>query len=220
MFIIISGCSGSGKNTVINELLKRNPKLKYLQTCTTRTEVRPEEIARSPYIRLTKREFEEKIKNGDFYEYEEIHGNHYGILKSTISELLSDKYNYIKDLGVLGQKTMVDRLGNKIKIISIFLDVSKDELNKRLKLRGEKDIEKRMSRFDFEISYRPNFNLIIPNDNFEKTVQIIEGILKRWDIILILIFLNNFYFFKHYKFKEEFLWIDGYLLSFVSFLEY
>lgn len=177
MFIILSGPSGSGKNTVINELLKRNPNLRYLMTCTTR-ESRPEEVSRSPYINLNKEQFEEKIKNGEFYEFEEIHGNYYGTLKSTIADLISGQNDYIKDLGVLGQKEMVSRLGNKTKIISIFLDVSKKELIKRLKLRGEKDIEKRMTRFDFEISYRPNYNLIIPNDNLEKTVQIIENLLK------------------------------------------
>lgn len=180
MFIILSGCSGSGKNTVINELLKRNPNLKYLMTCTTR-ESRPEEAHRSPYINLTKEQFEEKIKNGEFYEFEEIHGNYYGTLKNTIADLISGENDYVKDLGVLGRKEMVSKLGNKTKIVSIFLDVPKKELIKRLKLRGEKDIEKRMSRFAFENSYRPNYNLIIPNDDMNKTVQIIENILKNKD---------------------------------------
>jgi guanylate kinase len=141
MFIIISGCSGSGKNTVINELLKRNPNLNYLKTCTTR-QSRPEEAGKSPYINLTREQFEEKIKNGEIFEYEEIHGNYYGTLRSSINDLISGKGDYIKDLGVLGQKSMVNRLEDKTKIVSIFLDVSKEELIKRLKLRGEKDIEK------------------------------------------------------------------------------
>lgn len=179
MFIILSGCSGSGKNTVINELLKRNPELKFLKSCTTRREVRLEEVELSPYIHLTKEQFEEKIKNEDFYEYEEIHGNYYGILKSAIHDLVLGKSDYIKDLGVLGQKNMVDRLGNKVKIISIFLEVPKEELIRRLTLRGEKDIPKRMERFDFETEHRPNFNLIIKNDDFEKTASIIEGLLKK-----------------------------------------
>ena len=64
MFILISGSSGAGKNTIINELVKRNPNLKYLKSCTTREVVRDVEVEHSPYIRISKEEFEQKIKNG------------------------------------------------------------------------------------------------------------------------------------------------------------
>ena len=74
---------------------------------------------------------------------------------------------------------MTERLGNKVKIVSIFLDVPKHELIKRLKLRGEKNIDKRMERFEFESAHRPNYNLIIQNDNLDKTIEIIEGILRK-----------------------------------------
>ena len=56
---------------------------------------------------------------------------------------------------------------------------AKEELINRLKLRGEKNIEKRMERFEFESAHRPNFNLIIQNDNLDKTLQIIENILNK-----------------------------------------
>ena len=74
---------------------------------------------------------------------------------------------------------MVQRLDHKVKILSIFLDVPKQELINRLKLRGEKNIEKRMERFDFESAHRPNFNLIIQNDNLDKTLQIIENLMNK-----------------------------------------
>ena len=51
---------------------------------------------------------------------------------------------------------MVSKIGNKVKIVSIFLEVSKDELARRLELRGEKEIKKRLARFDFEYAHRPN----------------------------------------------------------------
>lgn len=178
MFIILAGPSGSGKNTVINELLKRNKNLRYLKSCTTRQDVRSEEIERSPYIRLSKEEFEAKVKNNELFEHEEIHGNYYGILKSSIQDLIEGKNDYIKDLGVLGQRLLAEKLKNKTKVVSIFLNVPKKELIKRLKIRGEQDIEKRMSRVSFELSFRPNFNLVIPNNDLEKTVQIIENILN------------------------------------------
>ena len=177
MLILISGCSGAGKNTVINHLLRKNPDLKYLKSCTSRNKENRDDETDS-YIFLTKGEFEDKIKNNELFEYEEIHGNYYGILKSSIDDVFSGT-NYVKDIGVLGQKNMTEHLGNKVKIVSIFLDVPKHELIKRLKLRGEKNIDKRMERFEFESAHRPNYNLIIQNDNLDKTIEIIEGILRK-----------------------------------------
>lgn len=179
MLILLSGCSGSGKNTVLNKIIERNKSFNQLKSCTSRPkDTRDEEKA--PYIHLSKEEFEQKIKNNEFFEYEEVHGNYYGILASSINNIIKGD-NYIKDIGVLGQKNMVNRLGNKVKILSIFLDVPKSELIKRLKLRGEKNIDKRMERFDFEIGHRPNYNVVIQNNDLEKTVQIIENLIKKYE---------------------------------------
>lgn len=182
MFILLSGSSGAGKNTIINELLKRNPKLKFLKSCTTRKIVRDDEVGNSPYLRISKEEFEQKIKSGELFEFEKIHSDYYGILNKSINEIIEGKNDFIKDIGVLGQKNMISNIGHKVKIVSIFLEVPKEELARRLKLRGEKDIEKRLSRFEFEYSHRPNYDLIIPNDDLNKTTQIIERILNKKDI--------------------------------------
>ncbi len=179
MLILISGCSGSGKNTVINHLLTRNKNLNYLKSCTSR-EKEERDSGNSQYIHLSKEDFEEKIKNNEFFEYEEIHGNYYGLLNQSIERIISGD-NFIKDIGVLGQKNITNRLKNKIKIVSIFLDVPKQELINRLKLRGEKNIDKRMERFEFESAHRPNYNLIIQNNDLEKTIQIIENLLNKND---------------------------------------
>lgn len=178
MLILISGCSGSGKNTIINKLIENNSNLVQLKSCTSRPKLERDE-EKNPYIHISKEEFEEKIKNNELFEYEEVHGNYYGILKETINDVIKSEKDYIKDIGVLGQKNMVNRLGNKVKIVSIYLDVPKQELIERLKLRGEKEIEKRLARFDFENAHRPNYNLIIQNNDLDKTIQIIENLIKK-----------------------------------------
>lgn len=179
MFIMLSGVSGSGKNTIISELLKINPNLRYLKSCTNR-KIRPEERGDEKYIYLSEKEFNQKIDTNQLFEYEEVHGNYYGTLRESIGEIVEEKYDYIKDMGVLGQKYFNTKLKNKVKTLSIFLDVPRDELRKRLELRGEKDIDKRLERMEFEVSHRPNFDLIIPNDDLGKTVQIIDALIKKY----------------------------------------
>ena len=176
MFIIISGCSGVGKNTIIKELLKKNNNMKMFKTCTTRKE-RQEEKGNNLYIHLTKEEFENKIKNGELFEFEEIHGNLYGTLNSSIDEIKTSKSHFIKDIGVCGQSAFKQKLPSDVKIVSIFLYAPKEELIRRLTERGETEIEKRMERYEFENSQVGNFDYVINNDNIQNTLMQIENII-------------------------------------------
>lgn len=173
MFIIISGPSGVGKNTIIEELLKRNDNLKYLMSCSTR-KPREHEIGKG-YIYLNFDEMQTKLENGELFEHEEIHGNIYGTLNSSVQDIIEGKHDYIKDLGVLGQKYYVSRLKDKVKIVSIYLTCPKDEVEKRLVERGEKEVEKRLERFDFEESHKGNFDYVIENVDLGETVEFIES---------------------------------------------
>jgi len=180
MLIILSGCSGVGKNTVIKELLKRNENtLKFLKTCTTRQPRENEDKENGPYHYLTKEGFDKKIKNDEFFEHEEIHKNFYGTLKQSIEDIILNKYDYIKDVGVLGQINLARELSQKAKVLSIFLTAPKKVLIERLKNRGEADIDLRLSRMDFEMSYLHNYNFVIENLHLEKTVKKIEKLILK-----------------------------------------
>ena len=176
MFIILSGSSGAGKNTIIKELVDKNKNLKVFKTCTTRGE-RPQEANNNIYYHLTKEEFEDKVKNGEFFEFEEIHGNLYGTLNETIDQIRKNDSHYIKDIGVEGQISFKNRFPKDVKIVSIFLKVPKEELIRRLKERGEQEIEKRMERFDYENSLISNFDYVIENETIEGTIKEIERII-------------------------------------------
>ena len=176
MFVILSGSSGSGKNTIIKELLKEDKKLRFMKTCTTR-EQRDQEKADS-YIYLDKDEFEKLIDKGELFEFEEIHGNYYGTLKKSIDEIIKGEFDFIKDIGVLGHDSFKNALGEKAKVVSIFLDVPKDELRRRLLARGEKDIDKRLSRFEFENSHKPKYNYVIKNADKDETIKKIKQIIE------------------------------------------
>lgn len=181
MLVIISGCSGVGKGTVINELIKRNPNTEFLKTCTTRKKRDNESLSEDncPYCFISKEEFDRKIKNDEFIEYEEIHKNFYGMLKSTVNEIPNSSKIFFKDFGVLGKINISRYLQDKTKVISIFLTVPREILVERLKNRGESDIDLRLSRMEFELSYINQYDYVIKNIHLEKTVKKIEAIIKK-----------------------------------------
>lgn len=196
MLVLLSGCSGAGKNTVIQALTNKNKNIKFLQSCTTR-KPRPHE-PKDIYQFVSKQQFDDMQKNGEIFEYEEIHQNFYGITKSSLAQIVEDDkkgIHYIKDIGVLGQINLSRALKNKVAVVSIFLEVPHEELISRLQKRGEKDIDLRLSRMEFEMGYINNFDEIILNVNIKDTVTRIENIIekktkikeKEWLILLALV---------------------------------
>lgn len=175
MLIAVAGVSGSGKNTVINEILKKKPNMKFMPKSTTRKK-REGEKEGNPYFFLTKKQFKEGIKKGIFFEYLEVHkGTLYGTRKDIYKEL-SKKYDcFIADVDVKGIMAFKEQ---DFDIVSIFLDVPKEELWARLVARGEKDIEKRLSRFDLEMENSKNMDYIIENTDLNKTVSRIIKIIE------------------------------------------
>jgi len=181
MLIIISGSAGVGKNTVITHLLEKYDNIKLIKTCTTRVPRQTDEAMHSPYTYLTREQFEEKIKNNELFEYEEIHKNFYGMPNSALTDVCENSIHYIKDIGVLGQKNIKDALNGKAVVLSIFLTAPKEVLMKRLIERGDKDIDLRLSRMEFEMSYVKNFDAVIENLDLDKTIKEIEKLIKKFE---------------------------------------
>lgn len=178
MIIALSGSSCCGKNTVIKELLKENKNLEYIKTFSSR-DMREGESEGNPYHFVTKEVFQEKIKNGDFLEHELIHNNFYGVDKQICIESLNKNINLIKDMGVLGTFNLKEKLSEYL-VETIFLWVSKAELKKRLKKRGDsaQQIKLRLKRYKFEQNSMLKYNFIIQNNNLHTTLAIINKILE------------------------------------------
>lgn len=179
MLVILSGVSGAGKDTIKKELLKRMDDVITLPSFTSR-EKRSTEEEGVQYHFITKEEFEEKIKNGDFYEYDVHHGNYYGTSRKLMNEKISQGKVIVKDIEVNGTENLIKLLGRDTRIVTIFLKVEKEELKRRLFERGDntQDIELRLSRLDYEESKLKLYDYVLKNDDFEKTVQIITTIIK------------------------------------------
>ena len=181
MLIIVSGSAGVGKNTIIKHLIESHNNIKLIKTCTTRVRRNTDEDMHNPYLYLTRAEFEEKIKNGELFEYEEIHNNFYGMPKSALDAVCENEDHYIKDIGVLGQKNIKEYLKDRAVVLSIFLTAPKEELIRRLKERGDKDIDLRISRMEFEMSYCKNYDAVIENMDLEKALKEIEKLIKKYE---------------------------------------
>ena len=179
MLVILSGVSGAGKDTIKKELLKRMENIDTLPSFTSR-EMRENEQEGVQYHFISVSEFEEKIRKGDFYEYDLHHGNYYGTSRELLNNKIKQGKIIVKDIEVNGTENLLKLLANDTKIVTIFIKVEKEELKRRLIERGDniQDIEVRLSRMDYEESKIKLYDYVIKNDEFEKTVQIIMTIIK------------------------------------------
>ena len=181
MLVILSGVSGAGKDTIKKELLKRIPNAVTLPSFTSR-DMRPGEVEGDHYHFISKEEFEEKIRKGDFYEYDLHHGNYYGTSRELMNNKIKEGKIIVKDIEVNGTENLLKILGNDTRIVTIFLKVDKEELKNRLINRGdnlsEADMQLRLNRLEYEESKINLYDYVIKNDDLEKTVQIIMTIIE------------------------------------------
>ena len=127
MLVILSGVSGAGKDTIKKELIKRMEDIISLPSFTSR-EPRPGEEEGVQYHFISKDEFKEKIKNGEFYEYDLHHENYYGTSKKLMNEKIESGKIIVKDIEVNGTENLIKKLGNDTKLVTICLKVDKEEL--------------------------------------------------------------------------------------------
>lgn len=181
MLVILSGVAGAGKNTIQKELIKRMENVIAIPSYTDR-EVRPGDVPGETYNFVSTEEFERMIKDGELYEYSEHHGHYYGTSKKLLNEKISKGKIIVKDIEVNGVENLLKLLKDDVEIVTIFLKVPKEELRKRLEEREDnqsaEEIELRLNRLEYEESKIGMYDYVIKNDNLERTLRIIEEIIK------------------------------------------
>ncbi|MBE6230459.1 MAG: guanylate kinase [Bacteroidales bacterium] len=171
--IIFSAPSGAGKSTIVGHLLKKFPFLEFSVSATSR-KPRGEEVDGKHYYFFSTDQFESKIRNGEFVEYEEVYaGSYYGTLKSEV-ERIWDKGNIIIfDIDVKGGVNLKRLYGANA--MAIFIQPpSIEELRKRLIGRGTDSaeaIERRVAKAAEELTYAGKFDKIIVNDSLEVALK-------------------------------------------------
>lgn len=181
MIVILSGVAGAGKDTIKKEIIKRMEYVETLPSYTSRPQ-REGDIPGETYNFVTKQEFENMIEQNEFYEYDIHHNNYYGVPRKLLNEKMKNGKVIIKDVDVNGTQNLINLLKNDTRIITIFLRVPKEELERRLKERIEKptleEIMLRLNRFDYEESKIGLYDYVLKNNDLEKTVQIIMTIIE------------------------------------------
>jgi len=170
--LVISGPSGSGKSTLMHEMMKRVEDT-YFSISTTTREKREGEIEGKDYLFISKDEFKQGIEEGNFLEWARVHDNYYGTsLKPILKELNLGKM-VVFDIDVQGHKIAKEKFGNII--TSVFLTTpSQQVLKSRLIQRGtdsSESIEKRLNNAISEMTRVKEYDYILINDYFEKTLE-------------------------------------------------
>lgn len=178
--LILSGPSGCGKSTLLKELYKSVDKY-YFSISTTTRSPRVGEQNGVDYFFVTKEQFEEGIKQGEFLEYAEVHGNYYGTSLKPILSALEENKLVIFDIDVQGQdivkKSELNRYVTSVFITTPNLEVLKNRLYSRATDNNDV-IEKRVKNAVIEINSIDKYDYIIINDDLQKASSELVGVAR------------------------------------------
>ena len=182
--IVISAPSGAGKTSIVHQLLKDIPKLSFSVSASSR-ERRENEVHGKDYYFLGVEEFQKKIKEDAFLEWEQVYENqYYGTLKSEIERIWSEEKTIIFDVDVVGGLNIKKQYPKEC--LSIFImPPSIEVLAERLIGRGsesDSSVKKRLDKAEKEIAQNQKFDSVILNDDFdiacEETMDVITNFIK------------------------------------------
>ena len=174
---IVSGPSGSGKSTV-TKLVKDRLNIPLSISATTR-KPRNGEIDGKDYFFLTKETFEQKIKNDEFYEYANVHGNYYGTLKEVVESNLNKGLNVILEIDVQG--ALIAKKKKNDAVLVFFRTKDMETLEKRLRNRNtdtEEVIQTRLKNALREMEYEKKYDYTIINNDIEESCKELINIIN------------------------------------------
>ena len=175
---IISAASGTGKTSLVAELLKSMSQLTVSTSHTTRAP-RPGERDGVHYHFTDVSSFKERIQNGDFLEHAQVFENYYGTALSTVQQLLADDQDVILEIDWQGALQVQKRMPGAISVF--ILPPSIDALRARLRSRAQDTdevIEKRLSGAMHEMSQHRHFDYVVINDDFDVALADLQSIVR------------------------------------------
>lgn len=178
LVVIFSAPSGAGKSTIVHHLLEKFPQIEFSVSATSRAP-RGAEVDGKDYYFFTADQFEQKIANNEFVEYEEVYaGTYYGTLRSEIQRLWDKGAVIAFDVDVKGGVNIKRLFGENA--LSVFvMPPSVKVLEERLRTRGtdsSESIAKRLAKAEEEIQYSPKFDKVLINDDLRRAFEEAEMI--------------------------------------------
>ena len=172
--IVFSAPSGSGKTTLVKYILESFSDIEFSISATSRKS-RGDEKNGKDYYFLSNEEFNNKVKNGEFIEYEEVYkGYFYGTLRSEIDRIWKDNKIAIFDIDVVGGANIKSMFPNET--LSVFVMPPNIQiLQRRLIERGDvsqKEIDTRTKKAESELDYASKFDFIIINNDLEESKKV------------------------------------------------
>ncbi len=177
LLITVSGPSGSGKGTVLSELIKKHDDIKISVSMTTRQK-RNGEIDGTSYYFVNRDYFEKKIKENGMLEYAEYAGNYYGTPKEPVDKMLDEGKTVILEIDVQGADKIKEIYPDVIRIF--IMPPSVGVLERRLRGRNTEDeetINHRLVIAKGEIRMASDYDFIVINDELSEAVKDIETII-------------------------------------------
>ena len=178
MMFVLSSPSGAGKTTLTKKIAENNSNFTISISYTTR-KARPNEINGKDYHFVTTEKFNSLVKENNFFEYANIFDNYYGTHKKTVLELLSKGKDVLFDIDWQGTQQL--KKISDLSVVTIFIlppniHVLKERLLNRHKGQ-EKLIQKRMNKFNEEVSHWNEYNYVVVNDDLNKCYENILNII-------------------------------------------
>ncbi|MFA4029483.1 MAG: hypothetical protein GDYSWBUE_000481 [Candidatus Fervidibacterota bacterium] len=174
---VVSGPSGVGKGTLLKLVLPTLPNVLYSVSVTTRPK-RHGEVDGRDYFFVTEEQFKRMVEDGEFLEWAHVHGHMYGTPRRWVEEKLASGFDIVLEIDVQGAMQVREKC--KDAILIFILPPSMEELRRRITKRGldaPEEIERRMSKAEWEMKFKDRFDFQIINDDLNEAAKELRRIL-------------------------------------------
>ncbi|MBC7093002.1 guanylate kinase [Candidatus Bipolaricaulota bacterium] len=175
---VITGPSGAGKSSVIAALLRRDPKLAFSVSATTRPK-RPDEVDGRDYYFVSEAAFDRLVAEGKLLEWTTYQGHRYGTPRSEVVDRLALGQDVVLNVEVRGALAILNAGLSHPVVLVFMVPPTRDELIRRIRARGTESpdiLQARLAIANEEVKLIPAFHYLVVNDDLAAAVARVEAI--------------------------------------------